>query len=598
MGKELFSNQVNILFVFCIFALKNFKNKYKEKDCHYALAEFFKSLNLFVKTDNAMIKSDIPDDKKPHGIKKYFDIHGPVFWPSTILLFLFISITLIVGSPMELVFSKIQQWISNNFGWFLIMAVNFYLFFTLYFAFSKFGKIRLGGKNAVPEFKRGSWFSMLFSAGMGIGILFWSVAEPISHFTSPPHASPETMEAARESIKTTFLHWGLHAWAIYTLVGLALAFFSFNRDMPLAFRSIFYPLLGDKVYGWQGNLIDVMAVLATLFGLSTSLGLGVSQINAGLKHLFGLPENLLVQIMLISGITGITIFSVVSGLNRGVKKLSELNINLGLVLLVFILIAGPSIFILDFYTESIGNYLNNFFQKSFWTDSLEGTDWQNKWTIFYWAWWISWSPFVGMFIARISRGRTVREFVLSVLIVPTLLTFLWITAFGGSAIFFEINNIASIAAEIEENIAISIYVLFDSLPLSGIVNMIAVLLVISFFVTSSDSGSMVVDTFTSGGKIKSPVTQRVFWAAMVGAVAAILLTGGGLNALQTAAVTTGLPFAVVLIVMGVSLRKGLSQEQKKEDMKRKAQERESYKKLVKNIIDEKETEYKNNNKEQ
>ncbi|HKK82523.1 MAG TPA: BCCT family transporter, partial [Prolixibacteraceae bacterium] len=239
-----------------------------------------------------MTKSEIPDDNKPRGIKKYFDIHGPVFWPSTILLFLFIAITLVVGDPMERVFSDIQEWISNNFGWFLILAVNFYLFLTLYFAFSGFGKIRLGGKHAVPEFSRGSWFAMLFSAGMGIGILFWSVAEPIFHFTAPPHASPETMEAARESMKTTFLHWGLHAWAIYTLVGLALAFFSFNRDMPLAFRSIFYPLLGNKVYGWRGNLIDVMAVLATLFGLATSLGLGVSQVNAGLKHLFGLPESL------------------------------------------------------------------------------------------------------------------------------------------------------------------------------------------------------------------------------------------------------------------------------------------------------------------
>ncbi|MCF8363086.1 MAG: BCCT family transporter [Prolixibacteraceae bacterium] len=545
-----------------------------------------------------MTKPETPDDKKPHGIKKYFDIHGPVFWPSTILLFLFIGITLIVGKPMERVFSDMQEWISNNFGWFLILVVNFYLFLTLYFAFSDFGKIRLGGKHAVPEFSRGSWFAMLFSAGMGIGILFWSVAEPVFHFTAPPHASPETMEAARESMKITFLHWGLHAWAIYTLVGLALAFFSFNRDMPLAFRSIFYPLIGKKVYGWRGNLIDVLAVLATLFGLATSLGLGVSQINAGLKHLFGMPENLLMQVLLIVGITGITIVSVVSGLSRGVKKLSELNINLGAILLVFILIAGPTVFILDFYTESIGNYLDNFFQKSFWTDSLEGSQWQNQWTIFYWAWWISWSPFVGMFIARISRGRSVREFVLSVLIVPTLLTFLWITAFGGSAIFFEFNEIAGIAGEVKENVALSLYVLFDSLPFSGIVNMVAVVLVVSFFVTSSDSGSMVVDTFTSGGKLKSPVTQRVFWAVMVGAVAAILLIGGGLNALQTAAITTGLPFAVVLIVMGVSLRKGLSQEHEKEEMRKKAKEQESYKELVQNLMDKKNKKYEENTKKQ
>ncbi|MFW5890324.1 MAG: BCCT family transporter [Marinilabiliaceae bacterium] len=531
-----------------------------------------------------MSEKKMPGGEKPRGIKKYFDIHGPVFWPATILLFIFIAITLIVGSPMERVFANIQEWISENFGWFLVLVVNFYLFFTLYFAFSKYGKLRLGGRNAVPEFNRSSWFSMLFSAGMGIGILFWSVAEPVFHFTEPPHAEAGTLEAARESMKTTFLHWGLHAWAIYTLVGLALAFFSFNRDMPLAFRSIFYPLLGEKVYGWRGDVIDVLAVLATLFGLATSLGLGVSQINAGLSHLFSIPESLLMQVLLIAGITGVTIVSVVSGLSRGVKKLSELNINLGAILLVFILIAGPTVFILDFYTENLGNYLSGFFQKSFWTDSLEGNDWQNQWTIFYWAWWISWSPFVGMFIARISRGRTVREFVLSVLIVPALLTFLWITAFGGSAIFFELNEISSISAEVKESVATSLYVLLESLPLSGIINLLAVALVVSFFVTSSDSGSLVVDAFTSGGKLRSPVTQRVFWAVMVGAVAAILLVGGGLNALQTAAITTGLPFAVVLVIMGLSLQKGLSQEHDSEEKRRKSKERESYKELVQNLL--------------
>ena len=531
-----------------------------------------------------MSETDMSGGEKPRGIKKYFDIHGPVFWPATILLFIFIAITLIVGSPMERVFTNMQEWISENFGWFLVLVVNFYLFFTLYFAFSKFGKLRLGGRNAVPEFNRGSWFSMLFSAGMGIGILFWSVAEPVFHFTEPPHAVAGTMEAARESMKTTFLHWGLHAWAIYTLVGLALAFFSFNRDMPLAFRSIFYPLLGEKVYGWRGDVIDVLAVLATLFGLATSLGLGVSQINAGLSHLFSLPESLLMQVLLIAGITGVTIISVVSGLSRGVKKLSELNVNLGAILLVFILIAGPTVFILDFYTENLGNYLSDFFQKSFWTDSLEGTDWQNQWTIFYWAWWISWSPFVGMFIARISRGRTVREFVLSVLIVPALLTFFWITAFGGSAIFFEFNEVVSISGAVKENVATSLYVLFESLPLSGLINLLAVALVVSFFVTSCDSGSLVVDAFTSGGKLRSPVTQRVFWAVMVGAVAAILLVGGGLNALQTAAITTGLPFAIVLVVMGLSLQKGLSQEYDSEEKRRKSKERESYKELVQNLL--------------
>ncbi len=520
-------------------------------------------------------------------IRKYFDIHPPVFWSSFILLAVFIAITIIVGDPMEKVFHAIQNWISDNFGWLLVMLVNLYLFFALYFAFSKFGKIRLGGKSAVPEFSRGAWFAMLFSAGMGIGILFWSVAEPIFHFTAPPQGEASTAAAAQESMKTTFLHWGLHAWGIYTLVGLALAFFSFNKNMPLAFRSIFHPLLGDKVYKWPGDLIDILAVLATLFGLATSLGLGVKQVSAGFNHLFSTADNLQTQVILIAAITGAATISVVSGLDRGVKKLSEMNINLGALLLVFILILGPTIFILDSYVQNIGNYLNHFFEKSFWTESYQQSNWQNQWTIFYWSWWISWSPFVGMFIARISKGRTVKEYVLSVLIVPTLLTFLWISAFGGSAILLELNDMADIAGEVKKNVATSIYHLFENFPLANITNFAAIVLVISFFVTSSDSGSLVVDAFTSGGKLKSPVTQRVFWATMEGAVAAILLVGGGLNALQTAAITTGLPFAIILVIMAFSLRKGLQKEYEKEELREKAKERESYKELIQNLINRK-----------
>ncbi|MBS3806767.1 MAG: BCCT family transporter [Bacteroidales bacterium] len=523
--------------------------------------------------------------EKPRGIHKHFDIHPPVFWSATILLIVFIAVTLIVGEPMERVFDTMQNWISDHFGWFLVLVVNFYLLLALYFAFSRFGNIRLGGRNAVPEFSRRAWFSMLFSAGMGIGILFWSVAEPIFHFTDPPVDMTNPTAAAQEAMKTTFLHWGLHAWAIYTLVGLALAFFSFNRNMPLAFRSVFYPLLGDKVYRWPGDVIDVLAVLATLFGLATSLGLGVKQVSAGLSHLFNSPDTLNMRVILIAAITAAATISVVLGLNKGVKKLSEMNINLGAILLVFILILGPTLFILDSYAQNLGNYLNDFFQKSFWTESYQASNWQNDWTIFYWSWWISWSPFVGMFIARISRGRTIQEYVLSVLIVPTLLTFFWITAFGGSALFLELQEAAGIAAEVKQNVATSIYHLFERFPLAEVTNFAAIVLVISFFVTSSDSGSLVVDAFTSGGKLRSPVTQRIFWASMEGAVAAILLVGGGLKALQTAAITTGLPFAIILIIMGFSLRKGLKKEQEKEELRRKAKERESYKELVQELIE-------------
>ncbi len=526
-------------------------------------------------------------DQNQNGIHRFFDIHPPVFWPASILLVLFIAITLAVGEPMKSVFSVIQEAVSNNFGWFLILAVNFYLIIMFYIAFSKYGAIKLGGKNAVPEFSRTSWFAMLFSAGMGIGILFWSVAEPIYHFTAPPLAGTEGTEAAKAAMQTTFLHWGLHPWAIYALVGMSLAFFSFNREKPLAIRSIFYPLLGDRIYGPLGDAIDVMAVLSTMFGLATSLGLGVQQVNAGLNHLFAMPENVYIQMLLIGIITAAAALSVASGLDQGVKRLSELNMNLGAVLLTFVLIAGPTLFILDTYVQNTGAYLNDFFEISFWTEGYSRSDWQNTWTIFYWSWWISWSPFVGMFIARISRGRTLREFVLSVLIVPSQLTFLWLTAFGGSAIFLEINRPGGIADAVKQNIAISIFELLQNFPLAAAANVAAVLLVVSFFVTSSDSGSLVVDTFTSGGKLISPVTQRIFWASLQGAVAAVLLFGGGLEALQTASITTGLPFSLVLVLMGLSLKKGLEKEYETEQIRAKAVERESYHELIQELIDKK-----------
>jgi choline/glycine/proline betaine transport protein len=412
------------------------------------------------------------------------------------------------------------------------------------------------------------------------------VAEPLFHFSDPPVPAGGGEAAAQEAMGISFLHWGLHAWGVYALVGLALAFFSFNRDMPLAFRSVFYPMLGERVHRWPGDVIDVLAVLATLFGLATSLGFGVKQVSAGLSHLFGTPDVLMTRIILIALITGAATTSVVLGLDRGVKRLSEINIYLAGVLLLFIVILGPTLFIFDSYLQNIGGYLATFFQRSFWTESYQGGDWQNEWTIFYWSWWISWSPFVGLFIARISRGRTVREYVMSVLIVPALLTFLWITAFGGSALWLELRGGVSIAAGAMEEVATSIYLLFEQFPLSAVTNFSAVVLVISFFITSSDSGSLVVDAFTSGGKLKSPVTQRVFWASMEGIVAAVLLLGGGLQALQTAAIAMGLPFAVILVIMSFSLRKGLVQEYNREQLNMRSRQKESYKHLIEQFVDE------------
>ncbi|MCF8308959.1 MAG: BCCT family transporter [Bacteroidales bacterium] len=525
--------------------------------------------------------------KSKSNLKRFVDVHPAVFIPSSIIIVTFIAVTLIVGEPMEDIFLTVQEAISQNAGWLFILVVNFFLFFMIYLAFSKYGEIRLGGQEAVPEFKRSAWFAMLFSAGMGIGILFWSVAEPVFHFLEPPMSEAKSVAASEESMNFSFLHWGLHAWGIYALVGMALAFFAFNRKMPLAIRSVFYPIFGERIHGPLGNVIDILATIATVFGLATSLGFGVKQVNSGLNYLFDITVSPEVQVVLILIITLIATGSVISGLDSGVKRLSELNINLGAVLLVFVIVFGPTVFILDSYGQNFGAYIESFFYKSFWAESYEGSSWQHDWTIFYWAWWISWSPFVGMFIARISIGRTIREFVLGVLIVPTLLTFLWLTAFGGSAVFMELHGVGTVANIIEEDVALSLFALLDNFPLSYVTHIVAILLIVSFFVTSSDSGSLVVDMFTSGGKIQTPVYQRIFWAFSVGGVAAVLLLGGGLKALQTAAITTGLPFALILVLMSRSLLKGMRMEHYQMLQLRKEKEKESYRDLLDEAIGKK-----------
>ena len=533
----------------------------------------------------------VKEEKAPHegeahlvSTKKYFDVDGPVFWPAAIVIILFIAITLIVGEPMNDVFATIQTSISNYGGWFFVISVNIFLFFVLFIAFSKYGSIRLGGPKAKPEFSKGAWFAMLFSAGMGIGILFWSVGEPINHFISPPEGVARSTEAARTSMEMTFLHWGLHAWGIYALVGMALAFFTFNKKLPLTISSIFYPLLGNKVYGPWGKAINVLAVVATLFGLATSLGMGVQQVSAGLAHLFNMPDTITSQVILIVLITFAATASVVAGLSGGVKRLSEINIVIAAVFLLFMIIVGPTLFIFDSFIQNLGEYVQNFFELSTWTETYQQSNWQNDWTVFYWAWWVSWSPFVGMFIARISRGRTLKEFVLGVLIVPTLLTFLWLSTFGGSAMFLELNSMADIAGAVTDNIATSLYVLLEQFPISGITSTVGVLLVASFFITSSDSGSLVVDSLTAGGKLDAPVPQRIFWALTEGAVAAVLLVGGGLGALQTAAISTGLPFAIILLFVVWSLIKGLREEHQGLMEIKRVKEQDRYQEIISKML--------------
>ena len=437
------------------------------------------------------------------------------------------------------------------------MSVNIFLGFTIYLIFSRFANIRLGGPDAKPDFSVWSWFAMLFSAGMGIGLLFYSVAEPMFHFVSPPLGAAGTVEAARLSMGLTFFHWGLHAWGIYALLGVAMAFFAFNRGLPLTVRSVFYPLLKNGIYGPLGDLIDITAVMATLLGIATSLGLGVKQINAGLDHLFQIGQSSSIQIILITGITAMATTSVALGLDRGIRRLSELNMHIGFLLLLFMLIVGPTLFLFNSLVQNIGYYLQNLLEMGTWTEAYSGTNWQDNWTLFYWAWWICWSPFVGMFIARISRGRTIREFLLGVLLAPTCLTFIWLTVFGNTAIFVELYGNGGIACEVQNNMATALFVLLAKYPFSFVTSLLGIIVVVTFFVTSSDSGSLVIDIITAGGNTESPVQQRIFWAVLQGIVAATLLLGGGLKALQTAVLTLGLPFTVVLLFVCVSLVKGL-----------------------------------------
>ncbi|WP_084611345.1 BCCT family transporter [Zooshikella ganghwensis] len=489
------------------------------------------------------------------------DVHPQVFGFSALAIFAFVFLSLTNLEQASELFSQTKAFITDNFGWLFILLVQVFLVFALYLAFSRFGYVRLGGAQAKPKYSFPGWFAMLFSAGMGIGLVFWSVAEPIYHFASPPVGEGHTINAAKTAMDITFLHWGFHAWGIYAVVGLSLAYFTFNKKLPLTIRSAFYPLIGEKIYGPIGHAIDVLAVIATLFGVATSLGLGVNQIAAGLEFLFDIKATTGVKLALIAGITILATISVVKGLDKGIKRLSEINLWAAAGMLLFVIIVGPTLFVLSGFVQNIGHYMQNLLMLSSWTETYQqNSQWQSSWTVFYWAWWIAWSPFVGMFIARISYGRTIRQFVLGVLLVPSVLTFLWITVFGGAALHNELFGLANIETAVKADLSTSLFVLLEGFPLASITSMLAVFLIVIFFVTSSDSGSLVIDIITSGGNLNPPVAQRVFWATTEGVVAAVLLLGGGLTALQTASITTGLPFAIVLFIMCFGLLKSLHEE--------------------------------------
>jgi BCCT family betaine/carnitine transporter len=505
------------------------------------------------------------------------DIHNPVFVISGLSIVAFVIITLMFQQAASDFFGWLRPFLTSTFDWFFLGAANIFVLFCVILMVTPLGKIRLGGVDARPDYSYAGWFAMLFAAGMGIGLMFFGVSEPMSHFASsmggtavengvrtdwaPLGAAAGDVDAARDlGMAATIFHWALHPWAIYAVVALALAFFSFNRGLPLTLRSAFYPLLGERVWGWWGHIIDTLAVFATLFGLATSLGFGTEQALAGLNHLFGWGTGPVAKVVLIAAITALALISVLRGLDGGVKVLSEINIIMAAVLLLFVIFVGPTADIFKaIFTGGIA-YAKNLVPLSM-PFGREDANFSQGWTSFYWAWWISWSPFVGMFIARVSRGRTVREFVFCVIIVPTLVCVLWMGAFGGTAIS---QVIADSAAPVKDAaLELKLFEMLKPLPLAGITSFLGIVLVLVFFVTSSDSGSLVIDTITAGGKVDAPVAQRVFWCTFEGLVAATCLLVGGasaLTALQAMAVSTGFPFTIVLLAMCVSLYVGLKSE--------------------------------------
>ena len=485
-------------------------------------------------------------------------LNRPVFYLSSLSILVLVLFALIAPQTAEVFFTDLQSTIIENGSWFYVVSVAIILITVLYLGFSSFGDIRLGPDHCKPDYSLPSWLSMLFAAGMGIGLMFFGVAEPVMHFLSPPTATQGTTEAVREAMKMTFFHWGLHAWAIYAVVGLILAYFSFRLSLPLTLRSALYPMIGDRIYGWAGHTVDILAVVSTVFGIATSLGLGAAQINSGLNYLFGLEESIPVQIYLMIGIIAVAIVSVATGLDKGIRRLSELNMILAIALLLFILILGPTVFLLAAYVQNTGAYLSDIVRNTFNLFAYNKTDWIGGWTIFYWGWWLAWAPFVGLFIARISRGRTIREFVIGVLVIPTAFTLFWMTVFGNSAIdLIYTQGVDKLGDMVSTNAPVALFVFLENFPFQGFLSFIATLMVIVFFVTSCDSGAMVVDMLCSHGRNDTPVWQRIYWAIGVGVVSAILLTAGGLNALQTMTIATALPFAIILLISLVGLIKAL-----------------------------------------
>ncbi|MDP6191805.1 MAG: BCCT family transporter [Paracoccaceae bacterium] len=517
-----------------------------------------KEMNLLSKETDYVIGQD--------NIQIYgLDVHNPVFAMSASLVLIFSSLALAFPETSTSILVGSRDLILDLFDTMFSLSIIALTCFILFLIISPYGRIRIGGENAKTEFKFISWVCMLFSAGVGIGMTFYGAAEPLAYFTgiygTPLGVTAETPEAYRLAFSATLFHWGISGWSVYALIGLSIGFFTFNRGLPLTIRSIFYPLLGERVWGWPGHIIDVVAVLSTLFGLATSLGLGAQQVSSGLNYLFDIPKNHQTQSLIIISISCLAIYSVVRGLDNGVRKLSNINIGMAICLMFFIILAGPTKTIIFSYSDNLANYFVDIFSLSA-LNRQEDKQWYHDWTIFYWAWWISWSPFVGIFIARISKGRTVREFLAVVMSAPLLFSLIWFSSFGSTAISQYEANIGSLPNNAGDT-SLVLFLMLENLVFPTISSLFALALLVFFFVTSSDSGSLVVDSITSGGKLNAPKLQRIFWASVQGLLAIVLLIGGGssaLGAIQAGAISMALPFVVILLAASISLTLGLYSE--------------------------------------
>ncbi|EHA15047.1 BCCT family transporter [Halomonas sp. HAL1] len=525
-----------------------------------------------MQTDYVVGQDNIKGQFGPIG----FDIHNRVFVVSAIASAIFIVLTLLFPERAESVFQSIVAFSTGTLDWYFMILVDFFILFCLALVVLPYGSVRLGGADARPDHSYLSWFAMLFTAGIGIGLLFFGVLEPVYHanvslplgvespFGADGELNPAAIaDASALGLAGTYLHWGIHGWAVYIVMALALGLFTYNKGLPFSIRSAFFPILGERVWGWWGHVIDILAVFSTLFGLATSLGLGAQQANAGMNFVFGLEVSTLTQVIVIILVTAVALVSVWRGLEGGLKKLSEINMILAVLFFFFVLFAGPTLLALSGFWSGLTTYVTDFIPLSA-PFGREDDAYRQSWTIFYWAWWISWAPFVGMFIARVSRGRTVREFILCVLLVPSMFIFIWMGVFGSTALEqLYADPAGSLVKEyVIDNYRpeLSLFGMLNELPLTGLMSTLGIVLALIFFVTSSDSGSLVIDTITAGGKIDAPRPQRMFWAVIEGLIAIVLLIGGGLTALQAGVTATAIPFSIVMLLLCYSIIKALNGE--------------------------------------